>query len=251
MPDQQSADGSPAATQPGIVTRGLSMTGPWGPVFGPLDLDIDAGGVTALICPAGQARTALLMTLAGRMKPSSGTITVLGRSKPREIFARSALAGIEQLDSVFESVTVRDLITEQSRWDAPWYRLVGRAGQAERDAICAPVFGDLPLPGLTEYVEQLDELDGLLLRIALANTARPPLLVVGSVDQVTSDRYREALIRRLVDIGRQQTVVTASVNEIPAELGIRAQLSVPGLRDREPAAVAVTQRHGRHEKGDD
>lgn len=216
VPDQQSA----------VVARGISMAGPWGPVFGPLDLDIDAGGVTALIGPAGQGRTALLMTLAGRMKPSSGTVSVFGHSNARDIFAASALAGIEQLDSVYESVTVRDLITEQSRWDAPWYRLVGRAAEAERDTLCRPVFGELPLPGLTEYVEQLSELDGLLLRIALANTARPPLLVVGSVDQVTSDRYRESLIRRLVALGEQQTVITATVNEIPADFGVRAQIDL-------------------------
>lgn len=228
MPDPQAAE-----QQPAVVARGLSLTGPWGPVFGPLDLDIDAGGVTALIGPAGQGRTALLMTLAGRMKPSSGTVSVFGCGNVRDIFARCALAGVEQLDSVFESVTVRDLVTEQSRWDAPWYRLVGRAGEAERDALCRPVFGELPLPALTEYVEQLSELDGLLLRIALANTARPPLLVVGGIDQVASDRYRETLIRRLVDLGQHQTVITATVNDIPAELGVRTQIPVAHLQPAE------------------
>ncbi|MBS4726974.1 hypothetical protein MSM1_00840 [Mycobacterium sp. SM1] len=215
------------------------MSGPWGPVFGPLDLDIDTGGVTVLTAPAGPGRTALLMTLAGRMKPATGTITVFGHSKARDIFWASALAGIEQLDSVFESVTVRDLITEQARWDAPWYRLVRRAGEAEQEAMCRPVFGDLPLPRLGDYVEQLDELDRLLLRIALANTSRPPLLVVGSIDQVASDRDRETLIRRLVELGEHQTVVTATVNEVPDRLGIRAQIPVA-----EPAPAA-------QQKGDD
>jgi predicted ABC-type transport system involved in lysophospholipase L1 biosynthesis ATPase subunit len=222
------------------------MTGPWGPAFGPLDLDVDAGGVTALMGPAGSGRTALLMTLAGRMKPSSGAVTVFGHSLARDIFAVSALAGIEELDSVSESVTVRDLITEQSRWDAPWYRLVPRAGEAEQEAMCRPVFGDLPLPRLTEYVEELNELDGLLLRIALANTARPPLLVVGSVDQVTSDRNRETLIRRLVDLGERQTVISATVNDIPAGLGVRAQIPVAHLERAELTRSTLTQ----DEKGD-
>ncbi|MCW2550618.1 MAG: hypothetical protein JWR78_399 [Mycobacterium sp.] len=57
-----------------------------------------------------------------------------------------------------ESVTVRDLITEQMRWDA-----------------VRPVFGPLPLPELTAYVDQLTQLDAVLLRIALANTAVPPI----------------------------------------------------------------------------
>ncbi|MEB3051820.1 hypothetical protein KV112_19085 [Mycolicibacter sp. MYC123] len=245
MPDDD--HGQHAAPQ-AVTARGISMTGPWGPVFGPLDLDIPAsGGLTVLIGAPGSGRTALLMNLAGRMKPSTGMLTVFGHSKARDIFAVSALAGIEQLDAIYESVTVRDLITEQIRWDAPWYRLVRRAGEAERDAVCRPVFGDLPLPQLDEFVEQLDELTGVLLRIALANTARPALLVVGSIDEVTNDRERQNLIHRLVELGEQQTVITASANELPESTDVVTQIHVEHLRHAEVAADV----HGRHEKGDD
>lgn len=245
MPDED--HGQHAAPQ-AVTARGISMTGPWGPVFGPLDLDIPAsGGVTVLIGPPGSGRTALLMNLAGRMKPSTGTLSVFGHTKARDIFAVAALAGLEQLDTIYESVTVRDLITEQIRWDAPWYRLVRRAGEAQRDAVCRPVFGDLPLPPLHEFVEQLDELTGLLLRIALANTARPALLVVGSIDEVSNDREREILIRRLVELGEQQTVITASANELPESAGVATQIHVERLQHAEVAADT----HGRHEKGDD
>ena len=149
------------------------MRGPWGPVYGPVDLEVDAGGVTVLVCPAGSGRTALLMTLAGRMKPVSGELSVLGRRRAREIFRHSALAGIDEIDNVSESVTVRDLVTEQLRWDSAWFRLVRRADDADLQRMCGPVFGELPLPPLTEYFEELTELDQLLLRIALANTRRP------------------------------------------------------------------------------
>lgn len=233
MTDPESTDEEPA-----ITARGLAVTGPWGPVFGPVDLDIDAGGVTVLVGSPGAGRTALLMTLAGRMKPAAGTLTVFGRSRPTEIFGHSALAGIDELDNVFESVTVRDLITEQLRWDASWYRLVRRAGARELAEVCAPVFGPLPLPPLTEYVDALTELDGLLLRIALANTARPDLLVVGSIDQVTTTAHRMQLLRRLVELGARQTVVTTTANRLPAEdaadLGLQAQLNVDRLNLAEP-----------------
>jgi ABC-type glutathione transport system ATPase component len=188
------------------------MRGPWGPVYGPIDLDLDAGGVTVLVGPSGTGRTALLMTLAGRMRPESGSLTVLGRSRVRDIFAHAAIAGIDELDTVSESVTVRDLITEQLRWDANWYKVIRRADDADLSRVCGPVFGDLPLPALSEYVEELTELDGLLLRIALANTARPPLLVVGDLEQVTNDEDRHVLVARLVELGQEQTVVTASAN---------------------------------------
>ncbi|MBO0680746.1 hypothetical protein JRC04_25050 [Mycolicibacterium sp. S2-37] len=197
-----------------VTARGISMSGPWGPVYGPVDLDIPAGGVTALVCPAGSGRTALLMTLAGRMRPKTGTLSVFGHTRPRRIFDAAALAGIDEIDQVVESVTVRDALTEQLRWDAAWYRLVRRADDAQLRAVCGPVFGDLPLPPLTEFVEELTELDRLLLRIALADTSRPPLLVIGNLDYVTSDRNRELLVERLIDLGRSQTVVTATVNGV-------------------------------------
>ncbi|MCW2730123.1 MAG: hypothetical protein JWR13_939 [Mycobacterium sp.] len=96
------------------------MRGPWGPVYGPVDLEVARGGVTVLVGPAGSGRTALLMTIAGRMKPMRGSLEVLGQTRASAIFGRSALAGVEEIDGVSESVTVRDLITEQMRWDAAW-----------------------------------------------------------------------------------------------------------------------------------
>ena len=238
-----------APPPPAVVARGITMAGPWGPVYGPIDLDIEeSGGLTVLIGTAGPGRTALLMTLAGRMRPTSGTVTVLGRRRATDIFAVAALAGVEELDRVAESVRVGDLITEQLRWNAPWYRLIRRADAADLAAVCGPVFGPLPLPGLDDYVEQLTELDGLLLRIALANTGRPPLLVVGSVDQVTSNRNHDMLVARLVALGEHQTVITASANAIPPELGLRAQLHVGNLSHREiadSAQPAATTQKGR------
>lgn len=211
---------------PAIVAKAITMRGPWGPVYGPLDLQIPRGGLTVLQASPGSGRTALLMTLAGRMKPMSGTLDVLGETDVRTIFARSALAGVQQLDAVFESVTVGDLVTEKMRWDAPWYRLVRRADAADLTRVCGPVFGALPLPELSAYVDELGELQALLLRIALANTDPPPLLVVGSLDQVAQDAPRAELVRRLVELGHRQTVVTACANPVPDGLGVGLQLPV-------------------------
>jgi len=222
-----------------VTARGILMSGPWGPVYGPVDLDVEPGGVTVLICPAGSGRTALLMTLAGRMKPQSGQLEVFGRNRARGIFAHAALAGIDELDTVDESVTVRDLVTEQLRWDAAWYRLVRRADAEDVARICRPVFGELPLPPLHEYVEELTELDRLLLRIALANTGAPELLVVGNLDYVTSDINRDVLVARLVDLGRGQTVITATVNPVNNP-DIRAQIPVANTGRTEIATAIDT-----------
>lgn len=200
------------------------MAGPWGPVYGPVTLEIPRGGLTVLLAPPGAGRTALLMTFAGRMKPMGGSLEVMGETNVRNIFRDSALAGVEELDAVYESVTVRDLLTEKLRWDAPWYRRVRRADDADLARVCAPVFGALPLPELRSYVDELTELQALLLRVALANTTAPPLLVVGGIDQVAEDESRMELVRRLVDVGERQTVVTASANPVPDGLDVRLQL---------------------------
>jgi ABC-type multidrug transport system ATPase subunit len=200
-----------------VSARGIRMRGPWGPVYGPVDLDISEGGLTVLICPPGQGRTALLMTLAGRMRPVEGTLTVFGRASAREAFAMSALAGIEDIDTVPESVTVRDLLTEQLRWNASWYKLIRRADEADLKRVCEPAFGDLPLPRLDVFIDQLTELDEILLRIALANTTGPRLLVVGSLDAVAIDDDRALLLNRLIELGAEQTVVTSSANPLTGE----------------------------------
>jgi pimeloyl-ACP methyl ester carboxylesterase len=168
------------------------------------------------------------------MRAVSGELTVFGRTKAKDIFALAALAGVDELDTVAESVTVRDLLTEQLRWDAPWYRLIRRADDDDLRRVCGPVFGELPLPPLTEYADELSELDGLLLRIALANTRRPPLLVVGDLDQVTSDVNRDLLVERLIDLGRDQTVITATVNGVDHQ--VRAQIAVSNVTRAELVA---------------
>jgi predicted ABC-type transport system involved in lysophospholipase L1 biosynthesis ATPase subunit len=207
------ADAAPDAPK-AVSARGIRMHGPWGPVYGPVDLDIAEGGVTVLICPPGSGRTALLMTVASRMRPVEGTLTVFGMTRAREAFAVSALAGIEDIDTVPESVTVRDLLTEQLRWNARWYKLIRRADDADLKRVCLPVFGELPLPRLDSFVDQLGELNEILLRIALANTTSPRLLVVGSLDAVAVDGDRALLLSRLIDLGARQTVVTSSANPL-------------------------------------
>jgi hypothetical protein len=155
------------------------------------------------------------MTLAGRMSPNDGTLTVFGATRARDVFRLAALAGVNEIDTVPESVTVGDLLTEQLRWNAPWYKLIRRADEGDLQRVCAPVFGDLPLPHLDRLVEQLDELDAILLRIALADTTTPRLLVVGSLDSVANVHERALLLNRLVHLGTRQTVVTSSSNPLP------------------------------------
>jgi len=213
------------ADTPAITARALSMRGPDGPIYGPVDLEVPADGVTVLRHPPGEGRTALLLTLAGRMRPSGGELSVFGRTRATDIFGLAAVAGFDGVDDLVEAVTVADVLAEQKAWTSPWYRPVGRIGADDLAAVCEPVFGELPTPAPGTYVEELGELDRLLLRIALAATARPQLLVVGTVDAVTSDADRKLLAERLLALGERRTVLTSSANDAAA-LGLRT-VAVP------------------------
>jgi hypothetical protein len=221
---------------PVVVARGIAMTGRWGSVFGPLDFDIAAGGVTVLVGLKGLGCTALLLTLAGRMRPLRGVVRVLGQAGASQIFRLAALAALGDLDAVDDSVTVTDVVTEQMRWNAPWYQAVHRAGEGEVDAMCRSVFGPLSSPPGSAFLGELSDLDQVLLRIALANIRWRPLLVVGGLHQVGSRRCRDILLCRLADLGRSQTVITAAPDEVSHE-GVRAQIRVgdqaAGVCDRQ------------------
>ncbi len=102
-----------------VSARSIELHGPWGHVFGPLDLDIDLGGVSVIAAQAGAVRTALLMALCGRMRLNAGSLTVLGNDKQTTVFAQSSIACVNELEEVRPSVTVRYLVTEQLRWGFP------------------------------------------------------------------------------------------------------------------------------------
>ena len=61
-----------------ITARAITQSGPWGPVYGPVDLDIPEGGLNVLVGPAGSGRTALLMgastLISGQLYDLGGAI---------------------------------------------------------------------------------------------------------------------------------------------------------------------------------
>lgn len=226
--------GVPAGAGSLIEARGIGYHTPWGRVYGPTDVDIAAGGVTVIRGIGGRGRASLMLTLAGRMRVSDGTLTAFGRTNDQNhLFSKAALALVDEVDGLAQAITVKDVISERLRWDAPWYRWVKAATEEDLEHLCRPVFGPYSLPTLGAYVNELPELTAAMLRIALANVACPPLFVVGGVDQLTRVRSSELLLERLVALGERQTVVTADVNGAPAYAGVREVVEVENLTDGE------------------
>jgi ABC-type branched-subunit amino acid transport system ATPase component len=161
------------------------------------------------------------------MKPSSGTAEVLGHELPRRarpVQRATAIAGFQGIDALEESVTVGAAIRERAAWLAPWWTIIRRTDDAELRRVLGPVFGEVALPAVDTVIWDLDEVQTVLLRIALAMMSEPEVLFIDQVEQLQSPAARRVLWQRLDAITRSGTAVVASAaapdTAIWEELGI-------------------------------
>jgi hypothetical protein len=215
-PEEQDAGTpqDPADTpEPLITAAGLGVNGEHGPLFSGIDLELTPG-FHAVQMPGGPGQTALLLTLAGRLKPAEGTVTVLGDTQPRAIRRHCSIAAFADIDELEETVTVQTVLAEQRRWLAPWYSLVPlEGGQGDLDA----VFGEIPPPSPKTYIVELSDLELFLLRITLALLSNRPILVIGDLEQVRDNSRRAIAVERLGAIAAQRTVVVGVTNPLGAD----------------------------------
>jgi ABC-type multidrug transport system ATPase subunit len=211
-----------------IVSRGLTFDGEHAPLFSDVDMDLGPG-LHAVHMPGGHSQKALLLTLAGRLKPSAGTVAVFGETAPRAIRKHCAIAAFGDIDDLDEAVTVGTVVTEQRRWLAPLFRRSN--ADSGRDAL-AEVFGDIERPAPTDYIGDLDDLETFLLQIALALCSDRPVLVVGDLEQVRDNARRAQAVQRLGALAAERLVVVGVTNS----LGVQApehEVHIPNMTGRD------------------
>jgi branched-chain amino acid transport system ATP-binding protein len=96
---------------PLLEVRGLCAGyGPVQVLFG-VDLDVHAGEVVAVLGPNGAGKTTLLRALAGRLRPSAGTVTLdgepVGGLSPERVVGRG-LVHVAEGRHVFPGLTVAE-----------------------------------------------------------------------------------------------------------------------------------------------
>jgi hypothetical protein len=208
--DDEPSEPTPMDPAPVISASGVGVDGEHGPLFSGIDLALTPG-LHAIQLPGGPGQDALLLTLAGRLKPSHGTVTVLGDTRPRAIRRHCAIAAFSDIDDLEESVTVQTVLAEQSRWLAQWYsRVPVDAGRAE----LADVFGSIAVPEGKKYIVELSDLELFLLRITLALLSDRPILVAGDLEQVRDNSQRAMAVERLGAIAQRRTVVVGVTNPL-------------------------------------
>lgn len=215
-PDTAPEDPAPA---PLVVARGLTGRGPEGVAFGPVDLEIPAGGLHVLQGAPGSGRTSLLLAVAGRFSPVAGELEVAGHTSPARIREVCAIAGFADIDEIDDGVRLRAAVAEQLAWRTPWYRRAPRPEGAHLAALFDPVFGPLPQPDPAARFGDLSELDRMLVRIAMAVHDDPRLLIIDDLEQVRSRPDQEVLARRLTALGAERTVLATVINPLPAAIG--------------------------------
>ncbi|MEV6985638.1 ABC transporter ATP-binding protein [Sphaerisporangium sp. NPDC051017] len=183
-------------------------------------LRVDAGEFVTIVGPSGCGKSTLLKIIAGLVKPTSGTVALLGRpvTQPQKnigfVFQRAAL---------LEWRGVRKNILLQAEM-----RGLGRASAARRaDEL-------IELTGLTGFENALPhELSGgMQQRVALCRALlhQPPVLLMdepfGALDALTREQLNTELNRIWQETGTTIVLVTHSIAEA-VFLGTRVEVMSP------------------------
>jgi ABC-2 type transport system ATP-binding protein len=181
---------------PAVVADGLGVHTHRGWVFEGLTLKAEAGQLVAIAGPGGSGRTALLLTLGGRMRPSAGVLKVCGLLLPEyasQVRPLTAVARIGRAVTLDPGLRVGDLVRERS--------LMARCSRGAFGPACSVVrasFEDRAVVGSLEAHQVT------LLALALALMEGRRIIFLDDLDQGSdagSQAWLWAAARRVTDTG--------------------------------------------------
>ncbi|WP_433754991.1 ABC transporter ATP-binding protein [Nocardia sp. CA-135398] len=172
-------------------------------------LKVLAGEFVSLIGPSGCGKSTLLRIIADLERPSSGSVTVHGKS------ARQARVD-QDYGIAFQQAGLLDWRSVQANVELPLE--LHKVPKAERRARSAEL---LDMAGLTDFARRYPaELSGgMQQRVAIARAlARKPSLLLmdepfGALDEMTRERMQGELLRIAAETGAAVVFVTHSIPE--------------------------------------
>ena len=174
-----------------------------------VDITIQRGQFVSLIGPSGCGKSTLLRLIADLVGPTTGTVTVAGKT------ARRARLD-QEYGIVFQQAGLFEWRTVRRNVELPLE--LRRTGRAERKARAEEM---LDLVGLLEfaghYPAQLS--GGMQQRVAIARAlaVHPPLLLMdepfGALDEMTRERLQTELLQICAKTGTSTVFVTHSIPE--------------------------------------
>lgn len=193
-------DGENKGLEAFIVAHDLELKTLAGYAYRGVNLEVQRGEVLAVRGRNGSGKTALLLTLAGRMKSTGGTLQVGGIDLPRhraKIQRRVGMSLIAGLNDLQDSLTVAFAVSAE-------FELYGRNPRREhvlaylREWDLADV-AEVRVKDLT--AEKLAELG-----IALAFAGEPDAVVVDDVEDQLTILQSEGLMNLLEKAARERNV---------------------------------------------
>lgn len=193
------------ATGARVRAEGLTLTTGEGPVYTHIDLTARPGTLTVFQADSGGGRSALLLSLTGRMRPTAGSLHVDGFTLPkqaRKVRRISSLGLMDDVNSLDERLRVREHLTEAVMLrNRPAGRgLVDRALEA----------ADIPNIDRDSLTKDLTTLERRRLGLALALISEPRLLAVDDVDGGLGTGHRIDLWRTLARLAEEGITIVAT-----------------------------------------
>jgi ABC-2 type transport system ATP-binding protein len=195
---------------PVVTCRGLVRSFGSQVVLDGIDFDVPAGTIVGLIGPSGCGKTTLLRILLGIREPTSGEVTVLGRSPVESSPAQRARIGyLPQMPSLFPNLSLWNNL----RFAASLYGVRHRRRRRR-------LHRALDFVGLDDDRKKLlrDASGGMQRRLSLAAALvhDPELILLdeptAGIDPILRDRFW-TYFRSLRDAGRTLIVSTQYVGE--------------------------------------
>lgn len=275
----QTLDDETEQTVSQVVLHDWGLSGKQGEVFSGIDLDVPHGSVTIIQGAAGSGKTSLLLSIAGRMRVTSGEGYVGGidiRRQPRHVREQVSVGHIAGLTDLESDFTLAQHVAERLIMLQPWYKpWVSKASLREVIAFIQETFESATevidrLPAGTfsasdakdadflidddgkAFVSELSQLQKFLFELGLASLAQAPVVILDNIDflRERQDRarawaailiYQE--LRRKRDPEHPLTVIASCEDSADVDLvldALRTEVS--------PASVSVVSltEHSRH-----
>jgi ABC-2 type transport system ATP-binding protein len=187
-----------------IKAAGLGLRTRQGWVFHDVDLSLPAGSVAAIAGPAGSGRSMLLLTLAGRARPTDGTLSVDDTDRRAAIRRRVAVARVTGAIEPDPDLLVADCRREAVLL-SPGAEVAWAEGLVGLTADGATPVGDLAAD------------DDALLAVALAVASRPTALVLDDVDRNATHAQQARVWAALAAVAAEGiTTITSTVDPVHA-----------------------------------
>ncbi|MBQ9068169.1 MAG: ATP-binding cassette domain-containing protein [Eggerthellaceae bacterium] len=183
-----------------IKANGLTLKNLIGTPYSDVSLEIEQGQVFAIRGRNGSGKTALLLTLVGRMLFTKGTLEILGWSMPLHagrVRRRVGLAFFEGLNDLSENQTVRNAVAAE-------FELWGRKAKRKDVAAYLKEWGLEQIAD--KRITDLNREQFVALGVQLAWVGHPDIIAVDDIESNLTKDQSTALMERLHRMARTRNV---------------------------------------------